>query len=184
MAAGGLAVVAPGLPEAEVLVGGTIAVTVLRSVGWLARMDVGTRPIPAGPGLPTPGAQGLGTLGATLALLPTPVEGRARDAELGLWAGPAGPAPLVGPGRSLLEVDPPGAVLSALKMPEDGSGVILRLLNPTDRPMEATVTVGFPANEVMPVRLDETPAGEATALAGDVVRLRLRPHGLETVLLR
>ena len=45
--ANGLVVGAPGLPEAEVTADGTILVTLVRSVGWLARFDVGT---PSDPG--------------------------------------------------------------------------------------------------------------------------------------
>ena len=55
--ANGLVVAAPGLPEGEVGPDGTIAVTLLRSVGFLTHMDVRTRPLPAGPGLATPEAQ-------------------------------------------------------------------------------------------------------------------------------
>src|SRR5207249_3051785 len=61
VAANGLTVAAPGLPEAEVTPDGIIAVTLVRAVGWLARMDLRSRPRPAGPLMPAPGAQCLGT---------------------------------------------------------------------------------------------------------------------------
>ena len=57
VSANGLTVVAPGLPEAEVTPDGVIAITLLRAVGWLARTDLRQRPQPAGPAVPTPGAQ-------------------------------------------------------------------------------------------------------------------------------
>src|SRR4029077_14234228 len=43
VSANGLTVVAPGLPEAEVTAEGTIAITLLRAVGWLARFDLHSR---------------------------------------------------------------------------------------------------------------------------------------------
>ncbi len=43
------------LPESDGR--GALALTVLRAVGWLSRADLRSRPGPAGPGLPTPGAQ-------------------------------------------------------------------------------------------------------------------------------
>ncbi|MGH7789875.1 MAG: hypothetical protein ACRERC_23610, partial [Candidatus Binatia bacterium] len=69
VSANGLTVLAPGLPEAEVTPDGTIAITLLRAVGWLARYDLRSRPGPAGPPIETPGAQLLGAYTAHLALL-------------------------------------------------------------------------------------------------------------------
>ena len=66
--ANGLTVVAPGLYEAEVTADGMIAITMVRAVGWLARIELATRPIPAGPGLPTPGGQLPGGIAADLSL--------------------------------------------------------------------------------------------------------------------
>ena len=79
--------------EAEVTPEGVLALTLLRSVGWLSRPDLGTRPGEAGPSLETPGAQLLGQLEAELSLVAD--EGRgtlpaAWDAELGLQATAAG----------------------------------------------------------------------------------------------
>jgi hypothetical protein len=49
-----------GLPEAEVAGGSQLAMTLLRCVGWLSRGDIPERPVHAGPGEKTPGAQELG----------------------------------------------------------------------------------------------------------------------------
>ena len=60
----GLLVANRGLPEYEVIPGEegvTVALTLLRCVGWLSRDDMHCRRGHAGPGLPTPGAQCLGT---------------------------------------------------------------------------------------------------------------------------
>ena len=59
---GGLTIGAPGLPEAEVRADGVVAVTLVRAVGWLSGLDLHTRPMPAGPGMPTPAAQCPGRL--------------------------------------------------------------------------------------------------------------------------
>jgi alpha-mannosidase len=56
---GGVAVLLAGPFEYELL-DGAIAVTLLRSVGWLSRADLRNRPGHAGPGVATPGAQMLG----------------------------------------------------------------------------------------------------------------------------
>lgn len=57
----GLAVLNRGLPSVEVYEDGTIALTLLRAVGWLSRDDLWVRRIAAGPLVPTPGAQCLGS---------------------------------------------------------------------------------------------------------------------------
>jgi len=69
----GLAVLARGLPEVEARHGenGTeIAVTLLRSIGWLSRDDMTSRPQGAGPALETPGAQCPGAHTFHLAIAP------------------------------------------------------------------------------------------------------------------
>ncbi len=69
----GLAVLNRGLPAVEVTrqEGGTqIALTLLRSVGWLSRDDLFNRRIAAGPLVPTPGAQCFGPYTYEYAILP------------------------------------------------------------------------------------------------------------------
>jgi len=58
---GAITVFNTGLPEVELVNGNRIAVTLIRSIGWLSRADIPERPIHAGPGEETPGAQELGT---------------------------------------------------------------------------------------------------------------------------
>ena len=192
----GLVVAAPGLPEAEVTPDGEIVVTLLRSVGWLARLDPTTRPIPAGPGLFTPEAQCPEGISARLSLRvvgpgegPAAVAAQAVADELGLRAVPAGDAVLGEPGGPMVEVAPDEVVLSALKPADDGEGLVVRLINPGPDPVESRVTLGFPVAEVESVRLDETPdRGPVTIEAHPAGRAELRltvgAHGLRTVRLR
>ncbi len=49
-----------GLPEVELVNGSRLAITLLRSVGWLSRSGIPERPEHAGPYYATPGAQELG----------------------------------------------------------------------------------------------------------------------------
>lgn len=69
----GLAIQNRGLPAVEVTRsrrGAQIALTLLRSVGWLSRDDLSTRRVAAGPLVPTPGAQCLGEYRYEYAILP------------------------------------------------------------------------------------------------------------------
>jgi hypothetical protein len=185
---GGLAVVAPGLAEGEVLPGGTVALTALRSVGWLSRYGLATRPEPAGPGIPTPGAQCPGPLTFHVSLLPDgpDIANRARAAELGLRAAVAGASPLIDDGTSLLRLSPDTLVLSALKPAEDGDGVIVRVLNPTDEQVSAHLDFGLPVASVERVRHDETPDDQAGLANGSyghdqLTSLVVPAHGMRTL---
>jgi alpha-mannosidase len=182
----GLTIVAPGLPEAEVSPGGTVYITVVRAVGWLSRLDLRSRPEPAGPGLRAPGAQCLGCTEARLALTFGSVpQVDAWDAELGLRAVPAGDDPILAPGDSTLALDGAGVMLTALKPAERGDGIVARVLNPTDAPARATLRLKLPVGRAVPVRLDEEPTGprqpSAETVEANVVRLSVPPHALRSV---
>jgi mannosylglycerate hydrolase len=181
ISANGLTVVAPGLPEAEVTPDGTIVVTLLRAVGWIARYDLRTRPIPAGPPMEIPGAQCPGTLEARMALIAGADPATAWDAELALAATIAGPTPLVADNQSLLAVDPPSLVLTTLKPAANGDDIIVRIHNPTDTPCTATLTVGFPLREARPVRLDEEPASHAVTHTSHRVHFEVPARALRSV---
>jgi alpha-mannosidase len=55
-----ITVINRGLPEVELANGNRLALTLLRCVGWLSRSDIPERPMHAGPGEETPGAQEMG----------------------------------------------------------------------------------------------------------------------------
>lgn len=184
VSANGLTVVAPGLVEAEVTPAGTIALTLVRSVGWLARVDLQSRRDAAGPTVPTPGAQCQETIEARVSLLGHADARAARDAELGLWAVAAGRTPLVQPGISLLTVEPRALVVSALKPADDGDGIVLRLLNPTDTARLARVRFGFAVAGSEAVRLDETPAAGEIRRDGEWLTFDVPPHALRSVRVR
>ena len=182
----GLTVVAPGLPEAEVTPEGTVYITVVRAVGWLSRLDLRSRPEPAGPGLRAPEAQCLGSTVARLALAFQPMpQVDAWGAELGLRAVPAGPDPVLSPGERLLVLDGPGVLLTTLKPAELGTGVVARVLNPTDTRAEVTLEWKVPVRSAISVRLDEEPEepdrSSARVVDPEVVQLSVPPHALRSV---
>lgn len=183
VSAAGLTVGAPGLPEAEVTDSGVIALTVVRSVGWLALMDLVSRPVPAGPVVRTPGAQCTEPFSFRATLFSDLDPRAVRDAEVGFAAVAAGDAPLFAAGDSMLHLTGSDAILvEAVKPPEEGPGVVVRLLNPTDEKHEATLRVGFDADSVTPVRLDEEPCGPTESLDGQTVAVRVPPHALRSYL--
>ena len=115
---GGVAVLLAGPFEYELL-DGAIAITLLRSVGWLSRDDLRNRPRHAGPGIATPGAQMLGRHHFELAVYRH--EGSWADAlvprQAEVFAHPLRPA-TAAPLRPGPPEDDPAVILSALRRVE------------------------------------------------------------------
>jgi len=147
----GLTVANKGLPEYEILNDrgkATIALTLLRCVGWLSRGDLITRPGHAGWFVETPEAQCLGKHRFEYSIIPhsepwdkakiyktayefvTPIV----DYNVGKQSGTL-PDTL-----SLVEVEPDELVLSAAKKSERGNNLIVRFYNITDREVNGKVS--------------------------------------------
>ena len=180
-----------GLPEYEVLPGAdgaTIALTLLRCVGWLCRADMTTRRGLAGPPLRTPDAQCPGRHAFEYALIPHAGGWQEAFAEARRFALPMEARPAAGRGTlpsqgSLLEVTPSSVRVSAVKFAEDGSGVVVRLYNIDDRPVGARLRFNEPYERVEMATLDERPLGEAPVRNGRV-ELRLKPGEIVSLLFR
>ena len=193
----GLALANRGLPEYEVLDGPdgvTVALTLLRCVGWLSRSWLRTRPVQAGPLVPTPGAQEQGRHLFHYSLIPHEGGWERAFAQAHRFAVPlravfaaAGKGQLP-PKGSLLSVRPESFVLSALKEAEDGQGLIVRLYNIADGPAEGEVRLESGWQTVERVNLNEEPLGAAEAPRPSGregwVRLALRPNEIATLRFR
>jgi alpha-mannosidase len=162
----GLTIANRGLPEYEILEdvdGSTIALTLLRCVGWLSRDDLSSRRGGAGPQLQTPGAQMAGQYVLDYSIIPH--EGdwasakahvlavqfvramRARWQTHGIGHLPAEAA--------LLDIDSTAFQVSAIKRAEDGDGVIARLYNTLDTPADGNVDLTPMSGDVSMVNLNE-----------------------------
>jgi mannosylglycerate hydrolase len=159
----GLAVGVEGLREYSVLLdGGTIAITLLRAVGFLSRGDLPERRGHAGPELATPSAQCLGSRTYRYAVLPldehTDVTRAARSVHE--WLSP--PLVVSGDGRSrtfVYFVDPATPlVLTALRAGPDGS-IVLRLANPHREEVSGEMLFERPIRASRPVDLREGDLG-------------------------
>jgi mannosylglycerate hydrolase len=192
--ASGLTIGNRGLPEYEVLdtpQGATIAVTLLRAVGWLSRDDISSRRGGAGPQLRTPGAQMLGRHVSNYSIIP--------HAGDWAWSGAYGQAvqhlrPMRarwnrrGLGHidfegSLLRVSSPAFAVSAIKRAEDGDGVVVRLYNTLDEPAETQVDVPTATGDVSRISLDEEML-ERLQRDADGVTVRARRNEIVTLRFR
>jgi mannosylglycerate hydrolase len=177
--ANGLVVGAPGLPEAEVTPEGDVLVTLVRSVGMLSRIEVPTRPLPAGPEMPAPGAQVLGRLEAMITIAASPADARA--GEIGMRGVLGGDTPLLDAGTSLLTLDARATELSACKPAVHGDAMVVRVLNPSDEPDDVVLHFADGITDATLLRLDETPVDGQLSHDAHAVRLTVPPHALRSI---
>lgn len=180
--ANGLTVVAPGLPEAQVTAEGDIALTLLRSVGWLSRHDLDSRPGPAGPVIPADEAQCLEMISAELSLFAGLDAIKAQQCEQSLQAVIAGPEPLMPAEHSAMELRSDKLVLSAFKLDEGGAGIIVRLLNPGDKLEAGELICGFPVLGADVVSVDEQRTIDSIKVLNSTrISIELAPHEFRTI---
>jgi alpha-mannosidase len=134
----------------------------------------------------TPGAQMLGRWKFQYSLIPHEGGWQSAYAEAHRFVRPlravrvsrgSGALPAMG---SLIEIEPPQVILSALKVAEDDGSVIARVYNIGAEPVEARIRLGMPFSNVERVDLNEENA-EPTSLEDGTVRLRLKPNEIATL---
>ena len=161
----GFTIMSKGLIEYEILDDdSTMALTLFRSVGWLSRADLLTRSNNAGPSLAAPGGQCLGKMAFNYSIMVHPnlpnLESFLSNAVL-QYEGAKGIIADRHKGknpdsRSLIELDNPDLIISAVKKSERGSGLIVRVYNPGEKICTSKLTTWKTIRKAVPVRLDET----------------------------
>jgi alpha-mannosidase len=194
----GFAVAAVGLHEHEVRPDGTIALTLLRCVGWLGRSSGVPRKGVAGPAIATPGAQCQGPHRFRYAFIPyAPPWHRARvwepAAELHV---PLAAAQIkqrhtagrersgVPPRRSFLTVSPRAVRVTAVKPAEDGSGVIVRLQNLSAERASAAVETPWVIADAAEVNMNEEERRALAVASPHRVEVAIDPFAIATMRLR
>lgn len=189
VAAGGVAALLEHVTEYEVITSAPaeLALTLLRSVGYLSRNRNGLRPEPAGPQIPTPAAQSPGLRSVNLALMPcgdswAPVPDAAetfRHDLLAVRGTGSGDQP---PAQSGLSVTGDGVVMTALRQREGAGGwQELRVVALTGAETTALIEGGF--TEAREADLRGRP-GASLPVSDGALRLPLRPWQIATVQLR
>ena len=188
----GLQILAEGLHEYGMPAAGTVDITVLRCVGWMARTDHALRPHKIGPELATPGAQCLGTHRFRFAVRPFAADSgngqlyrAAEKFSVPLQAyAPLGRSPAVRPRLPLgLAIGPDEVVLSAVKTAEDRRGLLVRVFNSSAQPVVATLRPAFPVAAVERCDLEERNRIALELAADGSVAIPLAPAQIASVLL-
>jgi mannosylglycerate hydrolase len=191
----GLAVFNKGLPEFEIVPNEarTIAVTLLRCVGYLSRATMNSRSNNAGPAMETPEAQCPGLQTFEMAIYPHKgdwVEGGVLPLARQFAAGIKTFTPLPnladnGQDKfSLLSLEGTGIALDACKPAQEGDAVIVRVTNYSGRNQQARVQIHFPFLEVRYSRLDELVLSEGPKVTGNTVELEIGAKKIITLAIR
>ncbi len=188
----GCTVLSDGLAEYESRDDGSVAVTLVRSVGELSKSDLPERPGHAGWPVPTPQAQCRGPFAANLAVMfhgtrdVQTIDAIERAADDFL-------VPIIGTTlRSALSVSDDvvgpelvgaGLAFSAMKESEDGRWLVLRCVNLTNARVAGAWHLPFVVEEARLSRLDET-VGVPASFEGQDVAFTAGPRAIVTILLR
>jgi len=192
----GIAIATKGLIEFEVLEesGGTIAVTLLRSVGWLSKTNLTTRNGGAGPYLETPGAQCIGPQMFEFSITPHTANWRKAGVHRYVeeYLNPL-TARFTPPDdseknvfhREYVTIEQDNILLSAFKQSENGKYLVLRVWNILAEETDCTIDLGFDIAEAIGARADETPSHryEHQLIDDHILKTRLGPKEIRTILL-
>ncbi|MFH1939387.1 MAG: glycoside hydrolase family 38 C-terminal domain-containing protein, partial [bacterium] len=185
----GLAILNRGLPEYEIIPdNNTIALTLLRCVGWLSRGDLVYRKEEAGPPLTTPEAQCLGEHVFSYALIPhqgncdtacisqrtkqykTKILTRQLENQFGNLPS----------SFSFIQLEGEHLEISAIKKSEFENKLVIRVYNPIDRETTGKIKLGVNVFKVYLGKLDESYGEELPYNNG--VEIELKPKEIKTII--
>lgn len=197
---GGLAIITRGTPEHEVVdvKDRPIAITLVRSVGWLSRGDNPYRRGNSGPEFKVPEAQGHGIYAFHYSIYPhegswekaqvyrealkrnaTPLTFVTNKWSHGIWAEFPHSLNDLPEQMSFFTVEPDCFVVTATKVAEDGSGMIIRVCNLGTRGRKGLITLATRPGEVWRVNLAEREIEQLESL--EEIRFHLRTREIFTI---
>lgn len=185
----GLALLNQGLPEYEIIPeNNTIALTLLRCVGWLSRWDLENKRGNAGPSLPTPEAQCLGENTFSYALIPH--QGNWNDARISQKTKQYKTRVLTKqlknqPGNlsdkySFIQLEGEHLEISTIKKHEFEDKLLIRVYNPTNRETTGKIKLGLDIHKVYLGKLDESYREELPHNNG--AEIVLKPKEIKTII--
>jgi mannosylglycerate hydrolase len=159
----GLIIFNKGLPEYEAKPDGTLALTLLRCVGWISLGDLKSRTRLAGPEIAVPDAQCIGPHTFEYAVMPRfgPWDPTAAYLEKNTYCFPVKSMPLrkqegdLPAALSFLRVFPPAMMVSAVKKAYESDHLIVRFFNPTDKKLDAGVSCFWKIKEAYLADINE-----------------------------
>jgi len=185
----GLAILNKGLPEYEIIPdNNTIALTLLRSVGWLSRGDLEYKKGNAGFSFATPEAQCLGENTFSYALIPhqgswaeARISQKTRQYKTKVLTKQLKNQPGNLPSScSFIQLEGKYLEISAIKKSELKDKLLVRVYNPADRETTGKIKLGLDIHKVYLGKLDESYREELPYNNG--VEIELKPKEIKTII--
>ena len=185
----GLAILNKGLPEYEIIPdNNTIALTLLRCVGWLSRGDLKYKKGNAGPSFATPEAQCLGEHNFFYALIPhqdiwakAHISQKTKQYKTKILTQQLKNQQGNLPGSfSFIQLEGKYLEISAIKKHEFEDKLVVRVYNPTNRETTGKIKLGFNVHKVYLGKLDESYKEELPY--NDGVEIVLKPKEIKTII--
>lgn len=188
---GGLAVLSKGLPEYQILPEeNTIALTLFRSVGWIAT-EINTRIGDAGPKILTPDAQCLRQMVFEYAVYPhegdvitgkVPRVADAFNSDL-LVVKTTAHKGILPECQKFIELKDEKEVLkvTAIKRSEDGKSIIIRCYNPSDDIVKGILNSSFKIKNAFYVNLAEEKQEKIEKIDNSNVEILVEPRQIVTI---
>jgi hypothetical protein len=178
-----------GLPEIELVDGSRLAMTLIRSVGWLSQSDIVERPEIAGPILATPGAQELFTkytfnYSFVIQTIDEPISRSDDHSEVFSLL----PKNIVLNEKSvpdeflqpLIEVFDPDIRISSLRTRNEK--ILITLYNISDKKITTKIQLTNRIVKVTPIKIDGTIKGESIYVNGQS-DITMNPHEIKMITL-
>lgn len=186
----GLTLATRGLPEYQArrdAGGTTLALTLLRCIGWLSRDDLSTRRGHAGPAIETPGAQEIGAHVFEYALVPHAGDWRNAIEPAHAFAAPLRTVVAKPHGGSLarsasfVNAAPREFVISAIKKAEDSDGLIVRGYNLANETIEVNIVLWKNFSRATRVNLNEEEIAPVDLQNGREIKIKVRAKEIATI---
>jgi alpha-mannosidase len=190
----GVAIANKGLPEYELKndEDATIALTLLRCVGWLSRGDLSTRIGEAGPMIATPKAQCQGSHTFEYSIVPHAgdwVSGKvykqALEFDVGSLANMVEPHEGdLPPTFRFLKIEPDHLVVSSVKKAEDENALAIRFYNVTGRSVKGKlqITKSERLRDVWTASISEERKRKLKEAVNEVFEIPVEPHKVISIL--
>jgi mannosylglycerate hydrolase len=188
----GLIIFNKGLPEYEAKADGTIALTLLRAIGWLSQDDLNTREKLAGPKIEVPDAQCIGRHTFEYAILTQPGSWEAAplyreenqySIQIKCLQIPRQKGQLP-PTSSFVLIKPDELMVSAIKKSYSGDEVIIRLFNPTGKFLRGSLEILHGIKDAWLTDLNEEKKRKITVLSNGTITLEVEPKKIITISIR
>jgi alpha-mannosidase len=185
----GLIIFNKGLPEYEAKTDGTIALTLLRAIGWLSQDDLNTREKLAGPKILVPDAQCIGRHTFEYAILTQPGSWEAAplyreenqySIQIKCLQIPRQKGQLP-PTSSFVLIKPDELMVSAIKKSYNDDEVIIRLFNPTGKLLRGSLDILPGIKDAWLTDLNEEKKRKIPVRSNGTITLEVEPKKIITI---